>query len=230
MIVADRKPIDEIVSTISEFRNVLVLGCGGCVSVCLTGGDREAAALSRDLDHPRYYENDPPGFKVDTVERQCEPDFLESFLKIPDGTDAVVTLACGAGVQTMASVFKSLPIIPAVNTTFMGATKEPGVWQEMCRGCGDCMLAFTGGICPIARCAKNLFHGPCGGTSNGSCEVNESTPCAWSMIFYKLKKIDRLDLLRRVRKPRDWRPAGGSGPRELVRPFNQPFDNPSSGT
>jgi ferredoxin len=223
MIVADRKPIDEIVSTISEFRNVLVLGCGGCVSVCLTGGDREAVALSRDLDHPRYYDNDPPGFKVDTIERQCEPDFVESFLKIPDGTEAVLTLACGAGVQTMAAVFKSLPIIPAVNTTFMGATKEPGVWQEMCRGCGDCMLAFTGGICPIARCAKNLFHGPCGGTSNGSCEVDVSTPCAWSMIFFKLKKIDRLDLLRRVRKPRDWRMAGGSGPRELVRPFNKPF-------
>jgi len=223
MIVGELKPVDEIVSTISGFRNILLLGCGGCVSVCLTGGDREAHSLSRDLDHPRHYPNDPPRFNVDTIERQCEPDFLDSFLTIPEGTDAVLTLACGAGVQTMAAVFDPLPIIPALNTTFMGATREPGVWQEMCRGCGDCMLAYTGGICPIARCAKTLFNGPCGGTKNGSCEVRKNTPCAWAMIFYKLKKTGQLDVLMKVRTPRDWRPAGGNGPRELVRPFNEPF-------
>lgn len=227
MIVGERKPIKEIVSTISGFRNVLVLGCGGCVSVCLTGGDREARDLSRELSGTRHYEGEPPRFTADTIERQCEPDFLTSFLNIPEGTDAVLTLACGAGVQTMAAVFDPLPVIPALNTTFMGAAREQGVWQEMCRGCGDCMLAYTGGICPIARCAKTLFNGPCGGSKNGSCEVRKEMPCAWAMIYYKLKKTGQLHVMMKVRAPRDWRPAGMNGPRELVRPFNKPFPETS---
>jgi ferredoxin len=223
MIVGHLKPLAEIVASIADYQNVFVFGCGGCVSVCLTGGDKEAQALAKQLGHVRHYENEPPHFSVDTIERQCEPDFLRSFAKIPAGTDAVLTLACGAGVQTMVSVFDSLPILPAINTTFLGATNRPGVWQEMCRGCGNCMLAHTGGICPIARCAKHLFHGPCGGTNNGSCEVNRDTPCAWSMIYFKLKKTNQLHLMRKLRRPRDWRSAGGEGPRELVRPFNTPL-------
>lgn len=223
MIIGELKPLEEIAASIADYQNVFVVGCGGCVSVCLTGGDREAHALARELGHVRHYANDPPCFSVDTIERQCEPDFLNSFLNIPQDADAVLTLACGAGVQTMATVFDHLPIIPAINTTFMGATSEPGVWQEMCRGCGDCMLAHTGGICPIARCAKTLFNGPCGGSKNGSCEVRRDTPCAWAMIYYKLKKTDQLHVMLRMRSPRDWQPAGGNGPRMLVRPFNKPL-------
>ena len=127
---------------------------------------------------------------MNTIERQCEPDFIRSFLTLPDGTDAVLSLACGAGVQTMAAAFDPLPVIPALNTTFMGANREPGVWQEMCRGCGDCMLAYTGGICPIARCAKSLFNGPCGGSKNGSCEVRKDIPCALGHDLLQTEKAE----------------------------------------
>ncbi len=129
----------------------------------------------------------------------------------------MLSLACGAGVQTMASLYEPLPVIPALNTTFLGASNEPGVWEEMCRGCGDCMLSFTGGICPVARCAKSLFNGPCGGSQGGSCEVREDMPCAWALIYYRLKKQNRLDQLLKVREPSDWRPAGGNGVRERRR-------------
>lgn len=223
MIVGNLKPLEEIIANIKEYNHVFILGCGGCVSVCLTGGDKEARALATDLDHIRHYENRPPRFSVDSIERQCEPDWLEKFLTIPENIDAVLTLACGAGVQTMATVFDSLPIIPAINTTFMGATVEPGVWQEMCQGCGDCMLAHTGGICPISRCAKTLFNGPCGGSQNGGCEVHKETPCAWAMIYYKLKNAGQLHYMMKVRQPKNWQPSGGEGPRRLVRPFNKPL-------
>ncbi len=223
MIVGNLKPLEEITASIEDYKNIFVLGCGGCVSVCLTGGDKQAHELATDLDHIRHYKNGKPKFSVHTVERQCEPDWLKEYLTIPENTDAVLSLACGAGVQTMASVFDSLPVIPAINTTFMGSNVEPGVWQEMCQGCGDCMLAHTGGICPISRCAKTLFNGPCGGSSNGSCEVNPETPCAWAMIYYKLKATDQLHYLMKVREPKNWQPAGSAGPRKLVRPFNKPL-------
>jgi len=222
VITGELKPVAEIVPTIVGFNKVLIVGCGGCVSVCLTGGDREAHQLGRELAAQRHYDADPPDFLVQTIERQCETDWLETYFQIPEGVDAVLSLACGAGVQTMAAVYDPLPVIPALNTTFLGANIKQGIFQEMCRGCGDCVLAYTGGICPVARCAKGLYNGPCGGTNNGSCEVRTDVPCAWAMIFYRLKRMGRLDLLLEVRTPPDWRPAGGEGPRELKAHIKEP--------
>lgn len=215
MITGELKPLEEIVATVADFKKVLVVGCGDCVSVCLTGGDREARQLAAELARTHHYAGSPPNFSVKTIERQCETDWLESYFEIPAGVDAVLSLACGAGVQTMAAVFDPLPVLPALNTTFLGANVEQGVFQEMCRGCGDCVLAYTGGVCPVARCAKGLYNGPCGGSSNGSCEIRPDVPCAWAMIFYRLKRQNKLDMMLKLRTPPDWRPGGGAGPREL---------------
>jgi ferredoxin len=217
MIVGDLKPLAEIITTVSAFRRVHILGCGACVSVCLSGGDREAQQLAMELSRPGHFENDPPAFTVSTIERQCENDMLTSFLEIPKKTDAILSLACGCGVQTVADVYEPLPVIPALNTTFMGAADKPGVWNEKCRGCGDCMLEFTGGICPVSRCAKSLYNGPCGGSQNGACEIAKDMPCAWALIFYRLKKQDKLDNLDRLQAPRDWRTGPGKGTRNRTR-------------
>ncbi|MCP3953885.1 MAG: hypothetical protein GY697_16945 [Desulfobacterales bacterium] len=222
MITGELKPVEEIAPTIADFKQVLIVGCGGCVSVSLTGGDREARQLALELAHMRHYTGDPPEFTVKTIERQCETDWLESYFKIPEGVDAVLSLACGAGVQTMAAVFDPLPVIPALNTTFLGANIEQAGFPEVCRGCGDCVLAYTGGICPVARCAKGLYNGPCGGSSNGSCEIRKDVPCAWAMIFYRLKRQNKLELMLEVRTPPDWRPGGGAGPRELRAHIKKP--------
>jgi len=217
MIVGDPKPLKEIAESVSRFRKVLILGCGSCVTVCLSGGDRESHQLAEALSHIRHYESDPPVFNTHTMERQCERDLMESYLDLPPGTDAILSLACGAGVQTVADVYDTLPVVPALNTTFLGAADLPGVWREKCSGCGDCILTQTGGICPVGRCAKQLFNGPCGGSQNGQCEVRVDTPCAWSLIYYRLKKQNQLHRLMEVRAPRDWRSAGTGEPRERSR-------------
>jgi ferredoxin len=217
MIVGDIKPLEEIVANVKDYTRILVVGCGGCVSVCLSGGYKEARTLAQELSNIRHYEGDPPRVEVETIERQCEPDWLSTYLKIPEHVEAVLSLACGAGVQTMAAVFEPLPVIPALNTTFMGATTEPGVWGEMCQGCGDCVLSFTGGICPVARCAKSLFNGPCGGSQNGACEIYTDTPCAWTLIYYRLKKQHKLHRMQEIKPVKDWQPGGAAGPREFRR-------------
>jgi len=216
MIVGELKPIEEIVSTISGLKKVMVVGCGGCVTVCLSGGDKQARSLALELVRPKYYDDSPPTFKVETIQRQCEPDWLNDYFKIPDDIDAALSMACGAGVQTLAAAFDPLPVIPALNTTFLGATHERGVFHEMCKGCGDCVLAFTGGICPVTQCAKSLFNGPCGGSGGGTCEVSDDIPCAWTLIYRRLKAQNKLHFMTRTSPPRDWRTAGGSGPRRLV--------------
>jgi ferredoxin len=217
MIVGDLKPLEEIAESIATFRKVLILGCGSCVTVCLSGGDREANQIAQELAYVRHYKGNPPAFETSTIIRQCERDLVTAFQEIPADTEAVLSLACGAGVQTVADAFEPLPVIPALNTTFLGASNEPGVWQEVCQGCGDCVLSYTGGICPVARCAKSLFNGPCGGSQGGRCEIYRDVPCAWALIYYRLKKQGKLHLLEEVRTPRDWQPGGASGPRERRR-------------
>jgi ferredoxin len=217
MIVGDLKALDEIASSIAGYRKILVLGCGGCVTVCRSGGDAEACDLARRLSHIEYHRGIPPEFVIDTIERQCENDLIRSYLKLPEGIDAILSLACGVGVQIVADVLEPLPVIPALTTTFMGGSDEPGVWREKCRGCGDCLLASTAGICPIALCAKRLLNGPCGGSRGGYCEVGSETPCAWARIYDRLEKQGRLSLMDEFRGFRDWRKAGYRTARERRR-------------
>jgi ferredoxin len=217
MIVGDLKPLDEIVAAVKDYKQVLVLGCGSCVTVCLSGGEKEAEQLSRELSQIRHYPGPPPKFVVGSILRQCERDLVHDYQKIPPGTDAVLSLACGAGVQTLADEFEPLPVIPALNTTFLGASDKPGSWTEKCKGCGNCILIHTGGICPVARCAKSLFNGPCGGSKGGYCEVGQGTPCAWTQIVARLKKMDRLHCYEELQSFKDWRPGGASGVRKRMR-------------
>ena len=225
MIVGKLKPLEEIVSSITSFQKVLVLGCGTCVTVCLTGGDKEARALARELALAKHYKNSPPSLEVNTIERQCENDMIKAYLDVPSDCDAILSLACGAGVQTLSGIYRSLPVIPALNTSFLGALDEPGTWREKCHGCGDCVLAYTGGICPVARCAKRLFNGPCGGSSDGKCEINKEVDCAWALIIARLMNLDQLDLYENIIPPKDWSADRGGGPRTLLHPGNDELFN-----
>jgi ferredoxin len=218
MIVAEPKPIQEIASSISDFKKVLILGCGTCVTVCLTGGDKEANILSEELSTSKYFKGTGPTFEVRTIERQCEHDLVESLLKIPSDCDAILSMACGAGVQTVAGVFRQIPVIPALNTTFLGSLDEPGIWREKCQGCGDCVLALTAGICPVSRCAKKLFNGPCGGSSDGKCEISPDADCAWQLIIDRLRERGRLEDYEKLISFRDWSLDRGGGPRKMTQP------------
>jgi ferredoxin len=213
MIVAELKPIDEIAESISHFKKVAIVACGGCVSICLTGGANNADALARELAHPRHYQSLPPVFDTTTIQRQCEKDFVNAFLNIPPDADAILSLACGAGVQTVAEAMETLPVIPALNTSFLGSLDAPGIWREKCQGCGNCLLAFTGGICPVSRCAKHLLNGPCGGSKNGKCEIGEDIDCAWQLIIDRLKVLGRLDEYEKLFPLKDWSTDRGKGPR-----------------
>ncbi len=218
MIVAEPKPLVEVASSIAPYRRVHVVGCGACVTVCRAGGRAEAEDLARGLAHPAAHGGSaPPELTVDAIERQCERDLVKAHLAIPEGTDAILSLACGCGVQVMSDACEPLPVVPALSTTFMGGSDEPGVWTEKCSGCGDCLLATTAAICPITRCAKSLLNGPCGGSHAGLCEVEGGFPCAWQQIHDRLSRQGRLDLITSYRPPRSWRRAGHGGVRSRRR-------------
>jgi ferredoxin len=213
MIVAERKPIEEILGYLGDARRFLVLGCGTCVSVCLAGGAREVSVLAGTLRL---------GTKADvledTIERQCDAEFFDSIRAKVASADAIVSMACGVGVQMAARVFPTKAVYPALNTQFMGTNDGAGKWSENCLGCGDCQLGRFGAVCPVTRCSKSLANGPCGGSARGMCEVDPKTlECGWQLIHDRLQALGRLNELTDVTPPRDWSKTHAGGPRRLSR-------------
>lgn len=206
MIVAEQKPLNEIIRMISPYENVMIIGCGTCMTVCDAGGEKEVAFLHNALRLYQARSDDTHHtFSELTLKRQCDPEFLELLPEWTNGVDAVLSLGCGIGVQAIAEKLTETSVLPGVNTSFMGMTKESGVWDERCAACGACRLEDTAGICPITRCTKGILNGPCAGTKNGKCEANMEMDCAWILIYERMEKLRQLEKIRRYYPLRNFR-------------------------
>lgn len=218
MIVAEQKHLVEMLASIGDAKTVLVVGCGTCVTVCFAGGAREAAIVAASLRMSTKLDNQAKRVTDVTVQRQCEYEFLEPIKEQMKNVEVVLSLGCGIGVQAIAEHFPETWVVPGLNTTFLGMPLEQGVWDERCAACGDCILGLTGGICPIARCAKSLLNGPCGGSENGHCEISPEIPCAWQLIYDRLTSQGKLHLLMELQPPKNWKVSRDGGPRKIIRP------------
>lgn len=217
MIVGERKPLAEIVEMLEPFQKILVLGCGTCVTVCLAGGEKEAAETAAALRLWRQKEGKGIEVATRTLLRQCEYEYIDDFAKNMPECDVILSLACGVGVQAMTTRLPEKIVLPGLNTTFMGYPLEQGVWTENCLGCGNCELDLTLGICPIARCSKSMLNGPCGGSQDGKCEVSKDVDCAWHLIYERLQKFGLLERMNIIQPPKDWSTSHHGGPRTTVR-------------
>jgi len=217
MIVADRKALPEILDMVKPYKKVLLVGCKGCVTVCNVGGAKEVGILAATLKIARKKAGDPIEIAEKTLERQCDPEYVEQIRDIFDQYDAVVSMACGVGPQFLSEAYPSQKFFPAVNTTFFGGAVQHGIWEERCAGCGTCVIHFYDGLCPIARCSKSIQHGPCGGSAAGKCEISKELECIWDTIVKKKIEQGRLEDLRNIRAPKDWQTAKDGGPRKSVR-------------
>jgi len=196
MIVAELKPFEEIKNMLRDYKKVLVLGCGTCVTVCMSGGERQVELLASALKMAGKLTGNELTTGEKTILRQCDPEFIDQIKDEVSQYDAILSLACGAGVQGIAERLGDTPVLPAMNTTFIGLSDGQGTWVEVCAACGNCSLNETGGICPMARCAKSLINGPCGGSKGGMCEVSKDNPCAWQQIYARLSKLNKLHSLK----------------------------------
>jgi len=195
--------MEEIMEMLKDYSKILIIGCGTCATECQTGGEDQVKEMAEKLRET--------GKKIVATivpEATCDMRITRLELnKVKDAVneaDAILVMACGAGVQAVYDLTEKI-CVPALNTVFVGVTERIGRFYERCRACGDCILYETGGICPVARCPKGLMNGPCGGQANGKCEVgNWEYDCAWVKIYEALKKQGRLDLLLKVRMPKDY--------------------------
>lgn len=204
MNATQRKPIEEIVESLAGAAKVFVLGCQGCPVGCDVGGESWLAETSLALTEAG---KEVTGTAL--VDMICNKALvgikLGRLVDLLAEADAVLVGACGVGVQSTGNMVGRLAV-PAMDTISMG--QYQGLWrgEERCAECGECMLAYTGGLCPITLCAKSLVNGVCGGTGDdGSCEVTPERRCGWQMIYERLESLGRLDDLKRFNAPKDHR-------------------------
>ncbi|HEY3313909.1 MAG TPA: methylenetetrahydrofolate reductase C-terminal domain-containing protein [Bacillota bacterium] len=216
MIVAEQKTLAEIDRLVRDAKKLMIVGCRECVTVCMAGGEKEVEILASALR--LKWENEGHDTKIVTamLQRQCEPEYVAELEKQLEGVDLILSMACGVGVQYVAEKYP-IWVVPGLNTKFAGGAVEQGVWTEKCGLCGECILHLTGGVCPVIRCSKSLMNGPCGGSHDGKCEVGTDVDCAWALIYERLKKMDRLDLMLDMQPVKDWSKSRDGGPRKVVR-------------
>lgn len=220
MIIGERKPLEEIFDRIAPFKKIYVLGCETCIAVCLAGGNKEAQETAAAISLYRKEQNQSLEIKAGSIQRQCEYEFVEEIADEIKDYELVLSMACGVGVQTIAEKYPEKFVLPGVNTKFLGLPTEQGVWMENCQACGDCFLDISYGICPITRCSKSMLNGPCGGSSEGVCELSTKDveiQCGWHLIYERLKNLGKLEKMHEYRGPKDWRASFHGGARKLVK-------------
>lgn len=170
-------------------RRVFVMGCGQCATVAHTGGEKEVMEAAARLEAEGF---EITGWTVGDVTCHLNGTKLESrkHQAAIDAADAVLVLACGAGVQTTADAIPK-PVFPGLESLFLGTVIRNGIFEERCQTCGDCVLDKTAGICPVTTCPKGLLNGPCGGMWDGMCEVLTDRECTHVRIRRRLAEQGR---------------------------------------
>ncbi|MBC8631406.1 methylenetetrahydrofolate reductase C-terminal domain-containing protein [[Eubacterium] tenue] len=212
MIISENKPFEEILGYIKNANKIVLVGCNQCAATCKSGGEEEVLKMKERLESEGkeilgYQMLDPA---CNLLKSKKDLKSLKSEIK---EADAILSLACGDGTQTIVKNLKDKPVYPANNTLFIGEVKRVGEFEEVCKACGECELGWTGGICPVTMCAKGLLNGACGGARDGKCEVDPENDCAWVLIYNRLKSINQLDNLLDIKEPKDY--SKSCNPRSL---------------
>lgn len=198
--MTSQKSIEEIEQILKGLDKVFIVGCGTCTTLTNTGGVEQVAEMKEKLQEMGKWLT---GTVV--IPTACD-DMTDVAMKENEqairSADCVLSMSCALGVHRM-TLYLDIPVIPAVNTLFIGVEETPGFFREACDQCGECLLGETAGICPVTACHKGLVNGPCGGTNEGKCEVDSEKDCAWTLIYNRLKAQDRLDLMYQYKSPRN---------------------------
>jgi hypothetical protein len=210
MLISKQKPLEEILSYLEGDKNIFLIGCKGCAEGWESGGEKQVAEMKSTLQEKG---KTVTGSVV--VDMLCDSVLtklkLRAYKKEIAAADSILVLTDGAGVQTVAELVNKV-VHPGCNTLSSGGAHAEWKEAERCLECGDCVLEFTGGLCPIARCSKHLLNGPCGGSQGGKCEVDPNIPCVWQQIVDRLAKLGQLDKLERLVTPKNWSVSLISGP------------------
>jgi len=208
MIISQQKPLDELLVSLKEYNKIFLVGCGECAATCKSGGQPELLKMKADLEAQGKTVLGMCLPSAPCVAAQIKTELAKNMQALRD-SEAILVLACGLGVQSVKDNDRlGLAILPANNTLFGAVMDAQGNFYEKCSMCAECVLDVTAGICPITLCSKGLLNGPCGGMNKGKCEVDSERDCAWVLIYKELEKKKKLESLKEIRPPRDFKKSG----------------------
>jgi ferredoxin len=202
MIITIQKDVEDILNHI-EGNSVFLIGCSECATLCQTGGEQEIQDMKNLLEENNLNVTGSvildPACHLNNNRRLLKPhrDAIEK-------AETILVLSCGNGVQTIAELIPDRNVFSGTHTLFLGEIKRANEFEKRCVMCGTCIQHLYNGICPVARCPKNMLNGPCGGSTNGKCEVDKETDCIWDLIYQKAKDQGHLDRLKRIQDPKKW--------------------------
>ena len=182
------KGSDELVSLLDGKDNLFVIACNKCFKEFET------------IDEPDCGEFESLAAEQGkTITGSAKVDFLCNKIQteknlqdmIPEGTENVIVISCGLGIQTVADLADK-PVYAASNSLNYRGHHGMALTKKSCDACAQCYLNITGGICPVVDCSKSLVNGQCGGAKDGKCEVDCNKDCAWEKIYKRLEKQGRL--------------------------------------
>lgn len=214
MIITKKKDFQKILEYLDGKESIFLYGCNSCAQQCETGGEKELKEISKFLEDAG---KKVTGFSLpdETCYSMAVKKSLREQKDAVNNADAILVLACGAGVKAVADAAgDEKPVFPALDSLYLANVTRYGHFLEGCSLCGDCLLAYTAGICPHTDCPKGLLNGPCGGMENGRCEVSLENDCAWIRIYTRLKKQGRLALLKKIMPAKDH--SSGIKPRNTI--------------
>ncbi len=202
MIITKQKNFEDLINSIED-GPVFIAGCSECATLCHTGGEEEVLAMKDSLEDKNIRVT---GWVI--LDPACHLLNDKRLLMLHktelDEAKKVLVLACGNGVQTVSEIVENAEVISGNDTLFLGEIKRANEFEKRCNMCGECILDSFGGLCPVTRCPKNMLNGPCGGSVDGKCEVNNEMDCVWDLIYKKLKSKNQLHLLKEIKKPKNW--------------------------
>ncbi|NWF52237.1 MAG: methylenetetrahydrofolate reductase C-terminal domain-containing protein [Nitrospirae bacterium] len=201
IVIFKQKPLEEILGYLASDKSVFLLRCSGCSKVNQVDAESDLKVLKENIKDKGI---SITGSAIKGLLCIKAMSVLEELTESIGNPSSILVMACGLGVQSIAEATDKV-VHPACNSFIDKESLGRGKREDRCLTCGDCVLEFTGGICPLTVCSKGLLNGPCGGSSGNKCEISKEIDCGWIIIYERMKKLGRLKVLMSFLSPKDFR-------------------------
>ncbi len=124
MLAQKWKPMEEILDSLNGKKKIVVMGCGGCATFYNTGGIKQVKEMTKNLKKSgkEVVSQICLPLGIEACEIEFSHVFLEAAKKKIEGSDAMLILSCGNGVQVVIEYLDekmrlTKPVFPSVDVT-----------------------------------------------------------------------------------------------------------------
>ncbi len=197
------KSLDEIEASLAGKQKIAVISCGVCANLSGTGGAKglkTMRGLAKKMGKDVLFTQCVIACCSHEVMTQAKSMYLDPVAK---KCDALVMLSCAGGVKSAYLTRPGVPVVAALDSVGSAVITNDSdlVATSLCSGCGQCVLTFTGGICPVSKCPSKRHYSPCkrSPVDGTECAVDPSKECIWKEIE-KRGNLAALEELGRIHK------------------------------